>query len=322
MQRILTSITVSIVAMVLATPVGALLIWTGATDGDVFNEANWLSGISTPPAGTIDPGYAVNALVQFPGLTPVADGSAGPLTLGSLGIMQVTGGTFTSTDVIRRDTTPNTNDGQNATVIISESPQTSGSVTALGIQELNVSLITSMTLTDTGNPIQYSVVSFAASLATNAVLNLPGESVADAVSEHLAKFLVGGGAPVIGTDPALIEPGDNLQIISDGASGSIVMPIADPLPVIPGDIDKDGDLDGVDLSEFFTNFTGPGNGPPLNPDTDLDADTDVDGVDLSLAFANFTGPRGPSVVAVPEPATLTLLALGGLLASRRRGRVG
>lgn len=84
----------------------------------------------------------------------------------------------------------------------------------------------------------------------------------------------------------------------------------------PADLDGDGDIDGVDLSEFFTAFTGPGGGPPSNPQADLDGDDDVDGVDLSLAFAAFTGPLSPG--SVPEPGSLLILSLGGLCLPRRR----
>lgn len=75
---------------------------------------------------------------------------------------------------------------------------------------------------------------------------------------------------------------------------------------IPADLDGDGDVDGVDMSGFFSNFTGPDGGPPGNPLADLDGDGDVDGVDMSGAFAAFTGPLQP--VNVPEPTSLALLS--------------
>lgn len=87
-------------------------------------------------------------------------------------------------------------------------------------------------------------------------------------------------------------------------------------PVLIGDFDGDGDVDGVDIAEMFSNFNGPGGGAPANPDTDLDADGDVDGVDIASLFGAFTGPLSPTTV--PEPSGLALLALGGVLITRRK----
>jgi hypothetical protein len=42
----------------------------------------------------------------------------------------------------------------------------------------------------------------------------------------------------------------------------------------------------------------------------------VDDADLGASFAAYTGPTAPA--AVPEPTSLALLGLGGLLAVRRR----
>jgi len=53
-------------------------------------------------------------------------------------------------------------------------------------------------------------------------------------------------------------------------------------------------------------------------DGDTDGDGDVDDADLGAAFANYTGPL--TNASVPEPASLALLALGGLAVHRRRRR--
>ncbi len=84
------------------------------------------------------------------------------------------------------------------------------------------------------------------------------------------------------------------------------------------DLDADGDIDDADFGIAFAAFTGPNNGPSSNPNADLDSDGDVDDADFGIAFAAFTGPGGS--VNVPEPASLAIMGLGGLLLTRRRVR--
>ncbi len=83
---------------------------------------------------------------------------------------------------------------------------------------------------------------------------------------------------------------------------------------VPADLDADGDVDDADFGIAFAAFTGPG-GVSESP-ADLDNDGDVDDADFGIAFAAFTGPGGSA--SVPEPATLTVAALAGLMFVRRR----
>ncbi len=83
----------------------------------------------------------------------------------------------------------------------------------------------------------------------------------------------------------------------------------------PADLDGDGDVDDADFGIAFAAFTGPDNGPSLNPTADLDRDGDVDDADFGLAFAAFTGPG--DAANVPEPTSLAMLSISGLLVLRR-----
>ena len=89
---------------------------------------------------------------------------------------------------------------------------------------------------------------------------------------------------------------------------------------VPGDLSGDGDVDTEDVGLFELQFGsqphGPAPGPPYT--ADFDEDDDVDLHDFLVMRDNLgAGPAAPAAAA-PEPATMTLLALGGMLVLRRR----
>ncbi len=85
---------------------------------------------------------------------------------------------------------------------------------------------------------------------------------------------------------------------------------------IPGDFDADNDVDGVDFGLWQAGYPTASGASLINGDAD--ADGDVDGVDFGIWQANY--PTNLGGAAIPEPATICLLALAGtmLLARRRR----
>ncbi len=88
-------------------------------------------------------------------------------------------------------------------------------------------------------------------------------------------------------------------------------------PPRPGDADFDGDVDADDaaiLASFWQQAaTGPGQG-------DFDGDGDADDVDATIMATNWTGPMAAASAAVPEPSTISLLLLLGVLGLGMRRR--
>ena len=82
---------------------------------------------------------------------------------------------------------------------------------------------------------------------------------------------------------------------------------SDLIRIVPaGDVNGDGAVDGVDFGLWQA-----GEG-------DADGDGDVDGVDFGIWQANYGTTTGAEAMAIPEPATLGLLVIGGLAMLKRR----
>ena len=89
---------------------------------------------------------------------------------------------------------------------------------------------------------------------------------------------------------------------------------------VPGDLSGDGDVDDEDADLFFQQFGSQPHapGPPYTADFDEDDDVDLD--DFLVMRNNFgTGVSAPEGGAtIPEPATMAVLAIGGMIVLRRR----
>jgi len=88
-----------------------------------------------------------------------------------------------------------------------------------------------------------------------------------------------------------------------------------PLLANQGDFDGDGDIDGNDFLIWQNNFPN-SDGRAISFSGDATGDGKVDGDDFLIWQNSFPYPAG--LAKTPEPASLGLVALGGLLMLRRR----
>ncbi|MCK4849799.1 MAG: PEP-CTERM sorting domain-containing protein [Phycisphaerae bacterium] len=112
---------------------------------------------------------------------------------------------------------------------------------------------------------------------------------------------------------------DTTELILEGLlnDGTTAFSGVDSIRLVgPGDVNADGFVDGSDLSSVISYW---GQSVPSGEFGDLDGNGIVNGSDYTevLSYWNPAPPEPPSQ-AIPEPAALSLLLIGGLALLRRR----
>ncbi len=89
--------------------------------------------------------------------------------------------------------------------------------------------------------------------------------------------------------------------------------------LIAGDVNYDGIVNGQDIAAAASDWLGTG----TNPAGDANGDGIVNGQDIALIASNWlhTSGAGATTMAVPEPSSLALLAIGAAFVARRRSRL-
>lgn len=174
-----------------------------------------------------------------------------------------------------------------------------------------------------------------------------GSRFASSLEMNVALYDSGGGLFVdangewqlAGVHSFVLSDGDSLEQDYGDASASTTIEanldwISQWTEPMLGDVDRDGDVDNVDIGIATGNFTGSGGSTSmLFGDGDMDGDGDVDNQDIGTITGAFTGSmaapmRMPDLAgdpaidpanAFPEPTTLVVLVAGAAgLAMRRR----
>ncbi|MDP6545211.1 MAG: PEP-CTERM sorting domain-containing protein, partial [Phycisphaerae bacterium] len=113
-------------------------------------------------------------------------------------------------------------------------------------------------------------------------------------------------------DLSLTDDEDGLIYLTGLSGGTLI-------GAVPGDANGDQIVDAADLTLFDVQWGVRGAG--LSCDFDNDGDVDADDFAIMRGNWNFGVGGAPLPgIPTPEPATMSLLAIGGLLVLRRRRR--
>jgi hypothetical protein len=141
-----------------------------------------------------------------------------------------------------------------------------------------------------------------------------------------ALFNVGGFSGVNGGFGIALKFAEGIEIHGikiTSYSGAIyideVFGVIGSSPLVPGDFDSDGDVDGADFVAWQTNFPK-ASGATLD-EGDADGDGDVDGADFVVWQTNFPFTPSPGQTPIPEPQTWVMAAITVLGISVRYGAV-
>ncbi|MCY2926926.1 MAG: dockerin type I repeat-containing protein [Planctomycetota bacterium] len=135
--------------------------------------------------------------------------------------------------------------------------------------------------------------------------------------------VLGHGTAVYGIQlPAQTLPGSysGVATFTTSAGGPFTYNLTATVVAHAGDVNGDGQVSLLDYNVIKANFGNSYESGFHWADGDLNGDKQVGLLDFNIVKAHFghTTGDGAAVTAVPEPATLSLLALAGLAALRRK----